>query len=321
VLRDAPAVPRSICITKDVGLRRALRRTLNSVGAEVEFCDDPTGAELADAHILFIDGEVWRRAGVADLLERLSGGGKLVVLGESIEDDEVVTLLRNERLDHVIGNHDGHDDGELLITSVKLLSGDLFGLEKYLAWGVKVHEIEVDSYDAKRDALTAVEAKARQVGARRSLVARIAGATDELLMNAIYNAPAAREGGSTSSRMRRATGDGLTDEPALLRFACDGRNFAVSVQDNYGELHKRAILDHLMRARNEQGRPKLAERGGAGLGLYFIMSSATRFIANIAPKQLTEVICLFDLDQSGARAPTCARSIHIFTSNGLGRAA
>jgi hypothetical protein len=314
-----PAVPRSICITKDASLRRALRRTLNSAGAEVEFCDDPSAAELGDAHLLFIDGEAWRQSGVDGLLDQLSSGGKLVVLGESIEDDEVVSLLRNDRLDHVIGHHEGHDDGELLVTSVKLLSGDLFGLEKYLAWGVKVHEIEVGSYEDKRTALAMVEAQARQVGARRSQLARITSATDELLMNAIYDAPAAREGGDTSSRMRRATGDGTIDEPALLRFACDGRNFAVSVQDNYGELHKRAILDHLMRARSEQGRPQLAERGGAGLGLYFIMSSATRFVANIAPKQRTEVICLFDLHQSGARAPSCARSVHIFTSDSSSR--
>jgi hypothetical protein len=232
-----------------------------------------------------------------------------------------VTLLRNDRLDHVIGRHEAGDDAELLVTSVKLLSGDLFGLEKYLAWGVKIHEKQVCSYDAKQEALEAVAAQAKQVGARRSVLSRIQNATDELLMNAIYDAPAAREGGDTESRMKRITNAPCTDEPALLRYACDGRHFAVSVQDNYGELHKRVILDHLIRARTEQGRPKLAARGGAGLGLYFIVSSATRFIANITPKQRTEVICLFDLDQSAARAPAGARSIHIFTSAEGDRAA
>ena len=316
VLADVPAVPRSICITRDRSLRRALRRTLNAAGADVSFCDELDDADLEGARLLFVDGETCQRAPAA-FLERLSEGGRLVVLGDSFENDDAVTLLHNDRINHVIGRHQGDDDAELWVTSVKLLSGDLFGLEKYLAWGVKLHELEVGSYEEKRDALAAVANHARQVGARRSMLSRIESATDELLMNAMYDAPAAREGGVSSARVARSTNSPFADEPALLRYACDGRHFAVSVQDSYGELHKRAILDHLIRARTEKGRPKLVEPGGAGLGLYFIVSSATRFIANIAPKERTEIICLFDLDQSGAKAPPGARSIHIFTSDEL----
>ena len=97
------------------------------------------------------------------------------------------------------------------------------------------------------------------------------------------------------------------------RWASDGRYFAVSVEDQFGALAKAAIVDHVQRARNERGRPRGAsEAAGAGLGLYFIVSSVTRFIANVDPGKRTEVIGLFDLRQGGRDGDACARSLHVF---------
>src|SRR5262249_1364406 len=104
-------------------------------------------------------------------------------------------------------------------------------------------------------------------------------------------------------------------EPALLRYGCDGKFFGLSVRDSYGTLHKKDILDNIERARDQQGTPRApdaSETGGAGLGLYFILSSTTRFIANIAAGISTEVICLFDLRGSGRDFHYRARSLNIF---------
>jgi hypothetical protein len=160
-----------------------------------------------------------------------------------------------------------------------------------------------------------VAAHAANVGARRQLVTRIESVTDELLMNALYDAPAIHHGSSRHARVeKRADTLRPAEEAALLHYASDGRYLAVSVRDDYGELHKDAILEHVSRARAERGRPLLSqsETGGAGLGIYFILSAATRFIANIQPGERTEVICLFDLRQDGRTARTCAQSLHIF---------
>jgi len=133
-------------------------------------------------------------------------------------------------------------------------------------------------------------------------------------MNALYDAPAARAGRARALGERLGTP--APEAEALLRWAADGRYFAVSVQDDFGELHKAAILDHVSRARSERGRPRSAEEAGdgagAGLGLYFILSSVTRFVANIEPGKRTEVVCMFDLKTSGRDAESCARSLHVF---------
>lgn len=270
-----------------------------------------------DAAIIVIDQDS-RRDSDPQLIEFMGEAGKIIIVGDSIDDDEVLAFLRSRPMNHVISDPHASDERELLVTSVKLLSGDIFGLQKYLAWGVKIHEIDVKTYAEKRTALLDIAEQARVVGARRQLIAKIESVTDELLMNALYDAPAIRKGSSRRTRIDKASeGQQPEAESALLRYACDGRYFAVSVQDNYGELHKDAILDHLSRARAERGRPNMAasETGGAGLGLYFILSSVTRFVANIAPGERTEVVCLFDLRQSGREANGCAESLHIFKTH------
>ena len=167
----------------------------------------------------------------------------------------------------------------------------------------------VADYDEKRAALDEVSAYAQHLGVRRKVLSRIVNVSDELLMNAIYDAPeVARKNPNAIHR----------DEimKAQFTYASDGRYFAVSVVDQYGELQKSMILDNLMRARAERGRPRQAQEStGAGLGIYFVLSSVTRYIANIEPGQKTEIICLFDLRQTGREAAGYASSLHIFTND------
>ena len=269
-------------------------------------------------HILVVDQDARKELELPALLSTAGDTGEIICLGASLEDDDVVDMLRNTSLDHIIsdsGKGGGGDDDEIVVTSVKLISGDIFGLEKYLAWGVKVHEIAIRSYEEKRIGLLTVADHAKLVGARRQVVAKIESVTDELLMNAMYDAPAVSRG-ETPRVPAAGDIDSVTAEVALMRYACDGRYFAISVEDTYGGLRKQAILDHLIRARAEKGRPRsnTETSGGAGLGLYFVLSSVTRFIVNVHPGRRTEVVCLFDLRQSGREAEACTRSLHMFHS-------
>jgi len=302
-------------------LRRTLRRTLSAAGSHVEFHDSVEAANAGGIPDLYVIDQAVRQRLTADQLEALGRGAGLIVLGDSLEREDVVAMLHHDGLDHVISDAEDPDDTELVVTSVKLLSKDIFGLEKYLSWGVKVSDLTVRTYEDKREAMAEVTAYAKDVGARRPVVAKIESVVDELLMNALYDAPASRvPRGTVPPRGDTDVTRELPPEPkALLRWACDGRYFAVSVEDGFGALAKESILHHLARARADRGRPLASAPGeapregaGAGLGLYFILSSVTRFIANVTPGRRTEVVCLFDLKVAGRDSEACARSLHVF---------
>jgi hypothetical protein len=310
-----PSDPRALCIVRDPALRRTLRRTLGATGSQVEFVDSPEQAS-SPAGLVFIDAASRRACTPEALAGAIAENGHIVILGDSLEDDKLVALLRERSLDHVITDEVVPDEAELVVTSGKILTGDLFGLEKYLSWGAAVHQLGVETPEEKRAAVNRVAGYAEGVGARRPTVAKIESVVDELLMNAIYDAPAAHQ--KAGGRVVHGTGVPAAEaKSALLRYGCDGRYFAISVADEYGMLEKRVILDSLTRARNERGRP-VAEgtaSGGAGLGLYFVLSSVTRFVVNLDPGKRTEVVCLIDLRAQGRDAAAYARSLHIFTTD------
>jgi hypothetical protein len=268
--------------------------------------------ESGEPDVLVIDHRDAGEPEVPALLAR--SNGSTIMVGGSLEDEATMELLR-ERLDHLVGDEPELDEDHLLVTTAKLLAsnaGDsVFGLEKYLAWGVTVHELELSSYQAKRVAIDAATDYATEVGANRALRRRIEAVADELLMNALYDAPAVSRGEDARPAEQALSGE-LAD-PVRIRFACDGRRFALSVEDRHGALEKRAILDNVSRARRERGAPLFRDVGGAGLGLYYVLSYASRFIANVERGARTEVICLFDLGLKASQLGNCARSLDVFS--------
>ena len=73
--------------------------------------------------------------------------------------------------------------------SEKLVSKDLFGLEKYLAPGTAVGDREVHDEPPSAPRSPEICSWAEGAGARRPLIHRIASVADELLMNAMIDAP------------------------------------------------------------------------------------------------------------------------------------
>lgn len=217
----------------------------------------------------------------------------VVVVGDDLDDDGLITLMLEQPVSHLIGDPGDRDLG---ITSEKLASGDLFGLEKYLTPGAKVGERVIRTDAEKRHAVDEVCAWAEAIGARRPVIHRITSVVDELLMNAL----------------REAHG-GLPQ--AVLRWASDDGTLALSVGDGFGALRQRDVIDHVRRARSEGGRPQSREESeGAGLGLYLVLANVASLVVNVDPGRATEVVCLFDLakpTQQGAVA-SGVRSLHVF---------
>jgi hypothetical protein len=275
---------------------------LSSAGVSVEHHDELP--EITDgAAILVVDRATRERAGAALCEVRIP----VVVVGDDLDNDGLITLMIEAPVSHLVGDPTTR---ELGITSEKLVSRDLFGLEKYLARGTKVGERAVNDESAKRSAIAEVCAWAESIGARRPIVHRIANVVDELLMNAMIDAP--RESQPTLSYAPGGTINPMQHR-ALLRWGCDGTQIAVSVDDGFGAIRQRDVIDHVRRAKDERGRPN-PDDPGAGLGLYLVLANVASLIVNVDPGHRTEVVCLFDLCRRGPAVVSRARSLHVFSA-------
>lgn len=277
---------RAICVSRDRGLRGVVEPALAAVGVAVEhrdgLPDDARGAVLV----------------VVDRAARLAAGDELaavaapvVVVGDDLDDDGLIAAMLDAPVSHAVADPADRDLG---ITSAKLASGDLFGLEKYLAPGAAVVERRIASEDDKRHATDAVSAWAEALGARTPLVHRLASVADELMMNALYDTPDARAAS------------------AILRWGADDRAIALSVGDSFGALRQRDVIDHVRRARRERGRPLPGAQRGAGIGLYLVLGNVASLVVNVEAGRRTEVVCLFDRTSPERPAAPCVRSLHVF---------
>lgn len=293
------ASSRAFCISRDPSIRAQVTATLGATGLTVEHFDD-LPATTDGAALLVIDRASRELAGTALTEVTIP----VVVVGDDLDDDSLITLMIEAPVSHLVGDPQSR---ELRITSEKLVSGDFFGLEKYLATPARTFERAVDNDAGKKTAIAEVSAWAESIGARRPIVHRIASVVDELLMNALIDAPRESQPvialGTSAPPIHRA----------LLRWATDGYQIAISVDDRFGALRQRDVIDHVRRARHDHGRPN-PDDPGAGLGLYLVLANVASFIVNVDPGNRTEVVCLFDLAKRGPAVRTRARSLHVFSS-------
>jgi hypothetical protein len=284
---------RAICVSRDAGLRRVIEDALAAAGVAVEHCDAVPDT-IGDVALVVVDRATREAAGD----ELCAIAAPVVIVGDDLDDDSLVAIMLEAPVSHLV--EDPHDR-DLGITSEKLASGDVFGLEKYLARGTPIGERAIASDADKRHAMGEVCAWAEAIGARRPIVHRIASVADELMMNALYDAP---RDGPPGGAARRAE----------LRWGADERVIAISVADTFGALRQRDVIDHVRRARSERGRPRpvTAAQRGAGLGLYLVVANAAALVFNVEAGRRTEVVCLFDRTKPGRPAASCVRSLHVF---------
>ncbi len=311
---------KAVCLTKDRFLRRVLKRTLKAAGIIcvcVDSAAEVTDLALQKPELIIVDHGTVALLQLDNLIDTIDWETKVLVMSDWENRAESFDILKSNRCNNILSREHPVEEDDIVITTGKILRGDIFGLEKYVTWGTIIKEKQISTYDEKRIAIRDVARFAKCVGCRRQMIDRVEIVVDELLMNALYDAPATRFGKNRKELVARATpGSGpICDQPATLRYACDGRYLVVSVMDGFGELRKNSILENMSNDEYDEksGLRKPGPEGG--LGLFYIMSYVSRFIANIQPKKATEVICLFDLRRSRKETPRHATSFNIFLAN------
>jgi CheY-like chemotaxis protein len=240
-----------------------------------------------------------------------------LVLHTTAQTEDYLPLMAERRfLRNLIAKNDEPlEPEELIITAEKLLRKDLFGLQKYLLWGVEPYCVKIKDSRLKQDYINEVAIYAQSLGCNERTIELIETIVDEVVTNAIYNAPRAEDGTAKYAKMSRRDHVVLDDdEVAELQFACDGDYIAIAQIDPFGSLTQDTVVSYLNRCL-ARGPDQFSEAsGGAGIGLFRVFQSLSKFIVNIDPGKKTEVIALIDLRLSMKRFRQAAKSFHIFVA-------
>ncbi len=225
--------------------------------------------------------------------DRLREGSQMIAITSPLHLDKMVKIV-----DHPMCNHALRDDdnglAQLEVCVRKFVTGDLFGIEKYLPDGTEVRLTRLREYKGRTAAIDEVLAYAETVGVRRQVRSAIGQVCEELLMNALYDAPVDETGNPIFAEVElKARLDKLSPRPVSIRYASTERGFTVSVRDRFGRLDKATVLRYIEKClhSSEQIDRKVY---GAGLGIYLIANAASRFVLNVAPGIATEVVCSFE---------------------------
>ena len=289
---------RIIAVTPDKAFGKQLTVALKAAGGSVDThltLDELGHGELQAALlVLHLDGAM---TGAAQLLiPRLTGETRAIAILPRSNLSAVVDIMQSS--DRVAGMMVAEDFDMKLLSAMatRVLAGDIFGLEKHVPWGAQIHSYLVGDYQEKSLCIAQVSEFAETMSVRRKYRESIEQCLDEMLMNALYDAPVDEQGRQIFSEIPTKTRISLrVEQKVVVQYACDGKQFVIGVRDAFGTLERDTVLRYLHKCLHSEQQID-RKTGGAGLGLYLITNSSTGVYFNVLPGVATEAVCTFDLE-------------------------
>jgi hypothetical protein len=302
---------RVLAISPNLDQLRRIVANLERAGAEVDAVRslDAIQSEIIPHRYVFMDVEEGDTRAVERLVPMLRQKSHAAVVTPKAALGELTDYLKDHRVNHVIVGEEL--DRGVFVTAQKLLTGDIFGIEKYLPEGTPVHYVRLRDFEGRGKALDTVLAYAEEAKMRRQVRSAIGSVCEELLMNALYDAPVDEHGNQIFAEVDpHDRTKSRSPRPVSIRYAATESQFAVAVRDRFGRLAKNTILAYIDKCLRS---PVQIDRKtyGAGLGLYLVANAAASYLVNVAYGIATEVVCTFD---RGAKAPL--RLVGVFVHPG-----
>ncbi len=302
---------RVLAISSDLEQLRRIVATLEKAGAEVDAVRSPSaiGGDLIPHRYVFYATSGGDIGELAPLVPKLRERAHVTIVTPEATLTDLTLYLRDDRINHVVVG-DELEEG-VFVTAQKLLTGDIFGIEKYLPEGTPVHYERLRDFEGRGKAIDTVLEFAEEAKMRRQVRSAIGQVCEELLMNALYDAPVDAEGRQIFAEVdpHERTRE-RSPRPVSIRYAATDEVFAVAVRDRFGRLAKNTILSYIEKCITS---PNQIDRKtyGAGLGLYLVANAAASYVVNVAYGIATEVVCTFD---RGAKSPL--RLVGVFVHPG-----
>lgn len=175
-----------------------------------------------------------------------------------------------------------------------VLASAPFGLQRYFPEGATSNKIVITRSGQKRAAVEAIQNFFLKQSVNTRLASLVAQACDELLMNAIFDAPILPNG----MPLRRGTSrdadfELIAQEHVHLELASGDDYVGICVSDQFGSLKKSVLMGFL--SKDYQGEDYVVRKGdpGAGLGLHGMVQTGLSMLFVSKPGVRTEVMVFF----------------------------
>jgi hypothetical protein len=291
---------RIIAVSPDKAFGKQLAVALRAAGGAVDAhasVEELGSGQIQAALVVVHLAEDASSVAARGLIERLIADTRLIAILPRSNLAAVVDLMQaSARVAGLLVAED-FDSRQLSAMATRVLAGDIFGLEKLVPWGTQIHNALVGDYQEKSLCIAQVSELAETMGVRRKYREPMEQCLDEMLMNALYDAPVDEQGQQIFSEIPTKTRISLrVEQKVVVQYACDGKRFSIAVRDAFGTLERDTVLRYLHKCLHAEQQID-RKIGGAGLGLYLMTNSSTEVYFNVLPGVATEAVCVFDLEQ------------------------
>lgn len=197
--------------------------------------------------------------------------------------DDYIKIAKEEIISNIIPKTVPFNFAELESIIYGLLTGEIFGLSKYLLpQHEKIFSSQITSSQMGREIREQIiEIFMKRFGTAGDMKLIL----DEIITNAIYHAPSNSDGSEKYQEFEEITLQ--PDEYVYIECGYDNEKYGVSVTDQKGRLTKETVLYKINRQITGEG---LLDDSGRGIHMSRLF--ADRLIINVAPKRKTEVILM-----------------------------
>ncbi len=281
---------------------------LREAGLDPVAAVDPTTFPAGPLSVAVIDPELLG-ARPTQALEAVVGrlaGAPVIFLCGPCEHDRLAALIGLPTTLAIVPRDHFASDRELRHALRCRLAGPSFGWDGLMAPGAATCEVPLRGSDDRDGALDVVADFFGQRGLRRRLVSLLQDAAEELVTNAVYDAPVDANGKPLFASLdRRQRVELPARGAAVLTMAADDQQAAVAVRDPYGSLV--AVTARRFVSKGLRGGPDQIDtkQGGAGLGLTRVYQMVDHLALRMRPGIGTEVVAL--IETAGARRDMASR--------------
>lgn len=229
----------------------------------------------------------------------------------SLTDEQNIELIKNYQLYHLVGFNPDRCCDEINDNILKIKNKKWWGLDSCLEDNstIKIHNLSDSKFTQQMVKETLEHLDFSEYFS--SPIEYLQVIADELISNSLYKGP-------SKKRHEQGHGDQDRKSPAFLKgselvqvtFGMDTDCVALSVQDSFGSLSFKTLIDSLERSFRE--KTVMDKKDGAGLGLYMTYLHSSQFIVNLKPNFRTEVISIIEKNKRYKTYKQRVRSFHFY---------